>query len=95
MGWDVTVDELLMLGKRRLNMMRACNAREGIDRQADRLPKKLEIALQGGQTDGISVSLDDVEKAKDWYYAMVGWDVLTGVPKKETLERLGLGWILD
>ncbi len=94
-GWEVTVEELLAVGKRRLNMMRAFNAREGFDRQADRLPKKLEKALTGGQTNGIFVDLAEVEKAKDLYYAMAGWDVSTGTPNRETLEQLGLGWILD
>lgn len=94
-GWEVTTDELLVLGRRRLNMMRAFNSREGIDRGADRLPKKLEVALKGGQTEGVSVNPDDIEKAKDWYYALAGWEVSTGIPKKETLQQLGLGWILD
>jgi aldehyde:ferredoxin oxidoreductase len=92
-GWDVTSEELLTLGKRRLNMLRAFNAREGIDRAADRLPKKLEKALAGGETDGVSVDLQAVEQAKDWYYTLAGWDVATGIPRQETLEQLGLGWI--
>ena len=33
-GWKVDVEELQLLGERRLNMLRAFNAREGIDRQA-------------------------------------------------------------
>jgi aldehyde:ferredoxin oxidoreductase len=94
-GWEVTVEELLAVGKRRLNMMRAFNAREGFNRQADRLPKKLEKALMGGKTDGICVDLGEVEKAKDWYYALAGWDISTGVPNWETLEQLGLAWILQ
>ena len=92
-GWEVTAEELLAVGKRRLNMMRAFNAREGIGREADRLPKKLEKALVGGKTDGVFVDIDEVEKAKDLYYAMAGWDVSTGTPKQETLEQLDLGWI--
>lgn len=94
-GWEVTVEELLTLGERRLNMMRAFNAREGIGREADRLPRKLEKGLIGGKTDGISINMAEVEKAKDWYYAMAGWDVSTGIPQKKTLERLGMGWIGD
>ena len=39
-GWDVTLEELMMVGKRRLNMLRAFNAREGFTRKDDRLPKK-------------------------------------------------------
>jgi aldehyde:ferredoxin oxidoreductase len=94
-GWDVTVEELLSLGERRLNMMRAFNAREGYGREADRLPKKLEQALSGGKTEGVFIDLADIERAKEWYYARAGWDVISGIPKKDTLERLGLGWIVD
>ena len=32
-GWDFSMDELLKVGERRLTMMRAFNAREGIDRR--------------------------------------------------------------
>ncbi|MBI3738804.1 MAG: aldehyde ferredoxin oxidoreductase C-terminal domain-containing protein, partial [Chloroflexi bacterium] len=31
-GWDVTLDELMAVGMRRLNLMRTFNAREGLDR---------------------------------------------------------------
>jgi aldehyde:ferredoxin oxidoreductase len=93
-GWDVTTEELLALGQRRLNMMRLFNAREGLGREADRLPKKLEKALRGGKTDGVFVDSAEVEKAKDTYYALAGWDVATGTPRDDTLEWLGLGWAL-
>ncbi|MEK7787980.1 MAG: aldehyde ferredoxin oxidoreductase C-terminal domain-containing protein, partial [Chloroflexota bacterium] len=40
-GWsDFSLDELMSVGERRLNMLRAFTAREGIDRKADKLPKK-------------------------------------------------------
>ena len=40
-GWeDVTFDELQKVGERRVNMMRAFNAREGFDRKDDVLPEK-------------------------------------------------------
>lgn len=94
-GWDVSIDELLILGERRLNMMRAFNARDGLGREADCIPKKLTKSLIGGKSDGISIDMLDIEKAKDQYYELAGWDVSTGVPTKETLERLGLRWILD
>jgi aldehyde:ferredoxin oxidoreductase len=94
-GWDVTVDELQKAGERRLNMLRAYNAREGIDREADVLPQKMKKALVGGKTEGLSISEADIEQAKDWYYAMSRWDVSTGIPTREKLEDLGLGWIAD
>lgn len=92
-GWDVTVEELLQVGERRLNMLRAFNAREGLGREYDTLPKKMSKALVGGESDGLSVDLEVVEEAKDWYYQMAGWDVETGIPSAEKLEELGLGWV--
>ncbi|MER3513441.1 MAG: hypothetical protein C4310_02765 [Chloroflexota bacterium] len=39
-GWDdVTLEEIQQIGARRLNLMRAFNAREGIGRDRDTLPK--------------------------------------------------------
>jgi len=76
-------------------MLRAFNAREGIGREADRLPKKLFQALRGGPTDGVALTEEEIEQAKDLYYAMAGWDVATGTPTRGKLEELGLGWVAD
>lgn len=94
-GWDVTVDELMQVGERRLNMLRAYNAREGIGREADVLPKKIYKALVGGRSDGIAVSLEELEQAKDAYYAMAGWDVASGTPTRAKLDELDLSWVAD
>jgi aldehyde:ferredoxin oxidoreductase len=94
-GWNASLWELLKVGERRLNLMRAFNAREGIGREADRLPKKLSRALAGGKSDGVFVTEDEVEAAKDTYYAMAGWDVPTGTPTRAKLEELGLAWVAD
>ncbi len=95
-GWeDVTLEELLTVGRRRLNMLRAFNAREGLTREDDKLPKKLSKPLKGGRSDGFFVTPEEIERAKDAYYAMAGWDVATGSPTRPTLEELGLGWVAD
>ncbi|HEY53969.1 MAG TPA: aldehyde ferredoxin oxidoreductase family protein [Caldilineae bacterium] len=94
-GWDVDMDEVLTVGQRRLNLMRAFNAREGFGREEDKLPKKLSKALVGGRSDGLFVTEEEIEQAKDWYYAEAGWDVATGAPKAETLESLSLGWVAE
>ncbi len=94
-GWDVTVDELLRVGERRLNMMRAFNALAGFDRDDDALPEKLTRPLKGGDTDGYFVTVDEVEKAKDLYYELAGWDNATGTPERGKLEELGLVWVAD
>ena len=94
-GWDVSLWELMKVGERRLNLLRAFNAREGIDRQADKLPKKMFKALTGGRSDGLAVEQAEVDRAKDLYYAMAGWDVATGMPTRARLEELGLTWVAD
>jgi aldehyde:ferredoxin oxidoreductase len=94
-GWNVSLWELMKVGERRLNLMRAFNAREGLGRDDDRLPKKLSQALVGGKSDGFLVTEEEVETAKDTYYAMAGWDVSTGAPTRAKLEELGLAWVAE
>lgn len=94
-GWPVTLFELQKLGERRLNMLRAFNAREGYGRDQDTIPKKLTRPLTGGKSDGLFVTVEEVERAKDIYYAMAGWDVATGMPERGKLEELGIGWVAD
>jgi aldehyde:ferredoxin oxidoreductase len=94
-GWPVTLFELQKLGERRLNMLRAFNAREGYGRDKDTIPKKLTRPLTGGASDGMFVTVEEVERAKDTYYAMAGWDVATGMPLRGKLEELGIGWVAD
>ncbi len=94
-GWDTTVEELLELGERRLNLMRAFNAREGIGRDADTLPAKMYRKLEGGESDGVALDPAEFEYAKDNYYRMAGWDVSTGYPTRAKLEALGVAWAAD
>jgi aldehyde:ferredoxin oxidoreductase len=94
-GWDVSVDELMKVGARRLNLMRTFNAREGLDRKADKLPKKFYKALQGeGPTAGIALTHPEIEQALDVYYKMAEW-TNNGVPTRAGLSRLDLEWAAD
>jgi len=94
-GWDVSVDELLVVGERRLNLLRAFNAREGIGRSEDKLPKKMFKALQGGASDGVALTENEIEIALDMYYELAGWNVETGMPTKEKLNDLGFSWLAE
>ncbi|HZD10313.1 MAG TPA: aldehyde ferredoxin oxidoreductase C-terminal domain-containing protein, partial [Candidatus Binatia bacterium] len=95
-GWDVSVDDIQQIGRRRLNMMRAFNAREGLSRDHDTLPKKLfRKPLEGGRSDGIKLDEQELSGAIDQYYAMAGWDLETGIPTRETLVAIGLEWVAD
>jgi aldehyde:ferredoxin oxidoreductase len=92
LGWDIGIEGIQEIGERVLNMLRAFNAREGFTREDDTLPKKLYKPLKGGRSEGIALTPEELEQAKDWYYEMAGWDQ-NGVPTREKLTELGLGWI--
>jgi aldehyde:ferredoxin oxidoreductase len=93
-GWDdFTVDELLLVGERRLNLLRAFNAREGFGRKDDKLPKKFFRALQGaGPTAGVALSAEEIDGAIDEYYRLAGWTA-DGRPTPEKLAALALDWV--
>ncbi len=95
MGQDYNIDDVLRIGERRLNLLRAFNARESIGREADKLPKKMFQALTGGASDGVALTEKEVEDAKDIYYQMAGWEVASGRPTRKKLEQLELGWVAD
>jgi len=95
-GWeDFTYAEIEKVGERRINMMRAFNAREGFDRKQDIVPEKLFKPLKGGASDGWKLDQAEVETALDKYYEFSGWVVKSGLPTQEKLEELDLGWVVD
>ncbi len=92
-GWKVTITELMIVGERRLNMMRVFNGREGVGRKQDTLPEKFFTqALKDGPTDGWKLDRAEYETAKAEYYRQSGWNVTSGLPTPQTLDRLGLKW---
>ena len=94
-GWDVSLAELLKVGERRVNMMRAFNARDGYTKEKDKLPKRMFQPMQGGNSDGFKIEEKDFEGAKVEYYTQRGWDLSTGNPSPEKMRELGLEWIVD
>lgn len=91
-GWDTTLAELMEVGARRVNLMKVFNAREGFTREHDKLPPRLHQPLTGGVSDGLRITEEEIEHAKDLYYQLARWDVATGNPTVTRLEELGIGW---
>lgn len=91
-GWDVTLDELMKIGERRVNMMRAFNAREGFSDRDDTLPKRFFKPLMHGGS-GSYLDSDSFERAKKIYYRLAGWEESTGNPTPEKLSELSLEWL--
>jgi aldehyde:ferredoxin oxidoreductase len=93
-GWDITVNELLEVGERRLNLFRAFNAREGLNRKDDKLPKKFFKELKGtGPTSNIALTQQELDHAIDEYYRLAGWTP-DGIPTPKTLEKLDIAWAM-
>ncbi len=88
-GWEVTPDDMMTLGERLFNLKRMYNVRLGISRKDDKLPPRLmSHARPSGKSAG---SLPHIGKMLDEYYKLRGWSE-EGIPKRETLKRLGLEW---
>jgi aldehyde:ferredoxin oxidoreductase len=95
-GWDATMSELMKIGERKINLMRAFNAREGIGKEADTLPKKLFQPLTGkGPTAGVALTQEEFAHARATYYELAGCDPFTGYPTRAKLTDLGLEWLAD
>ena len=93
-GVSLNYSEFILAGERLLNLDRAFNVREGFRRADDCPPirmatedvphfgyRKLEPAVFDGMLDE--------------YYTANGWDPQTAVPKRQTLENLGLKDVAD
>jgi len=80
--------------KRGLDLGRAYDCREGLTREQDRIPKRfLDTVVTEGPQKGQMVEEEKLEQMKSEYYALKGWDVATGVPTRETLEKRGLKYV--
>jgi len=87
-GDPFTMDDFQEVGERVLNLERMFNVAEGITRKDDQLPRRLlEEPMFEGPNKGAVVPL---EPLLDDAYLTLGWDKVTGIPKPETLKRLGL-----
>jgi aldehyde:ferredoxin oxidoreductase len=94
-GWNTSVMELWLAAERAYNMARAFNVREGFCPADDMLPGRLFEPLPAGPMAGKVYTREAFVDARDRFYAMMGWDVSTGTPKRAKLENLDLGWVAD
>jgi aldehyde:ferredoxin oxidoreductase len=94
-GWDITLDELMAVGERRISLFRTFNAREGLGRKDDKLPKKFYKQLAGtGPTAGVALTHAEVDAAIDHYYTLAGLNA-DGAPTPETLKKHDIEWAAE
>ena len=89
-GWDVDIPELTRTADRILTMMRLFNIREGFTEADDKLPARFFQPKTDGYLAQAKPDSAKFERAKRYYYSLMGWDKQTGVPTTETIEDLGI-----
>jgi aldehyde:ferredoxin oxidoreductase len=94
-GWDMTLEEFIQVGERKINMMRLFNARDGYDKSKDQLPERMFEPMKGGVSDGLKLDKSEWEAAKVELYRQREWDISTGNPTKEKVSQLGLDWAIE
>lgn len=92
-GWDMTVEEAMEIGRRAVNLLRAFNIRHGISPESDLPSTRYSSAPVDGPVAGKTVRPHWNRMLAD-YYRLMGWDE-NGVPKRETLEALGIKQVAD
>ncbi len=93
-GRPTSTEELRTTGERIWNLIRLFNVREGFDRSDDALPELFSEPLSDGPSAGTVIDGETFDRLLDRYYADRGWDQ-TGRPTRETVDRLGLGKVVD
>jgi aldehyde:ferredoxin oxidoreductase len=91
-GWDTGMIETQKLAERVLTLDRMYNLREGLTAKDDKLPDRyFQQHVGGPSADNAPYKRDELDKAKSYYYSLMGWDA-NGVPTPETLAMLDLAW---
>ena len=92
MGKEITTEMLFETADRMRCLERVLALREGLTRAHEKLPQRMYAMAA---PDGSRLSLERVEEMITQYYAARGWDPDTGVPTRETLEKLELAYVAD
>jgi len=93
-GWESSVLELAKAGERAINLTRVFNVREGFTAEDDTLPERAYQPHTSGSLSKTTMDRDELHKAVRTYYKMMGWSS-EGVPSREKLEELDIGWAFN
>lgn len=93
-GMQFSPEEFLHIGERITTLDRMFLAREGITRSHDSLPPRCFQPMPSGRHAGEAIDPVMFNRMLEEYYQLHGWNVQTGIPKTETLEKLELGLAL-
>jgi aldehyde:ferredoxin oxidoreductase len=95
-GWDVSPQEMMIIGERIFAVLKGYEVREGLTRKDDSWPERFyEEPMPEGPAKGITISREEMAEKLSEYYKLRGWSVETGVPPHEKFVELGLHDIAD
>ena len=87
---------LVDLANRIRCLERSFDAREGLRRSHDTLPKRMfKKEVNHGEQKNEVLDLQKFELMKTDYYIARGWDPQTGIPAYDTLSQYGLDYVAD
>ena len=89
-GWDTSPVEMLRAAERTLTTARLFNIREGLSAADDKLPDRFFQPKRNGVLSTKFYDREQLEKAKSYYYTLMGWDAKTGIPTPEKIEELDI-----
>jgi len=92
-GWDFDIWEALDVGRRIVNQLRVFNFRHGLSKDIEAPSVRYGSSPVDGPAKGKFI-MPHWESLRSNYYQQMGWDLETGKPLPETLERLGLAHII-
>jgi aldehyde:ferredoxin oxidoreductase len=93
-GWDFDISEAMQQGLRAVNLLRLFSFRHGLTKEMEAPSIRLGSAPADGPHKGISV-MPHWDTIRRNYYQQMGWDPDTGKPLLGTLQKLGLGHLVE
>ncbi len=94
-GWNTGTLEMIKVAERVLTLARMFNLREGFTAADDKLPNRFFQPKRNGALSNKFYDPKQLEKAKSYYYTLMGWNAKTGVPTLEKLQELSIEWAAE
>lgn len=92
-GWNVTGEEMMDVGRRAVNLLRAANNRRGYTPALEMPSPRYGAKVTDGPNAGKDIAPVWPEML-DIFYREMGWDRATGKPLPETLTKLELDYVI-
>jgi aldehyde:ferredoxin oxidoreductase len=94
-GFKTNALELQQVAQRGVTLARVFNMREGMTRQDDRLPGRMNTYFKTQTVNEKPVDPEVLDESVGLFYGMMGWDEETGKPTSAGLAALDVDWAAE